>query len=69
MNVRVSFDIKKLSSALMLIFGQPKRGGGGGGGGHRPPMPPSPLGSITEVYLLSLPQFHPYSAKALLPYL
>lgn len=37
--MRVSFDFKKISSALILIFGPPKMGGGA----HRPP----PLGSAT----------------------
>lgn len=38
MNVRFSFDFKKLSSALILIFSYLK--GGGGIGLHAPPLPP-----------------------------
>ena len=43
LTVRVSFDFKKLSSALISIFGPPKMGGWGYG---PPPCPPS-LGSVT----------------------
>ena len=39
--MRVSFDFRKISSALILIFGPPKMGGGPTG----PPCPP--LGSAT----------------------